>query len=134
MGLYVDDILIFEADPKRDQELVERIAALWEIRDLGYAGAILGIRIIRDRQKRTLLINQSLYIDDAKPMNLPASDRNALIRGHSGEPQADQHLYQQAIGGLMWVAKGTLMDIAYVVGQLSQHCTQPMIQHWNAVL
>ena len=121
MGLYVDDMLILGADPKRVQELVERIAALWEIRDLGDAGAILGIRIIRDRKNRTISINQGLYIDklierfrlgDAKPMSLPASDRDALVRGHSGEPQADQHLYQEGIGGLTWVAKGTRMDIA----------------------
>jgi hypothetical protein len=95
VGLYVDDMLIIGADPKRVQDLVERIAALWEVRDLGDAGAILNIRITRDREKKTLSINQGLYIDklierfrlgDAKPMSLPASDRNALIRGHSGEP------------------------------------------------
>jgi hypothetical protein len=70
---------------------------------------------------------------DAKPMSLPVSDQNALVRGHSGEPQADQNLYQQGIGGLTWVAKGTQIDIAYVVGQLSQYCTQPTIRHWNTV-
>ena len=128
MGLYVDDMLILGADPKKVQELVEWIAALWEIRDLGDAGAILGIRITRDRKKRTLSINQSLYIDklierfglgDAKPINLPASDRNALTRGHPKEPETNQHLYQEGIGGMTWVAKGTRIDIAYVVGQLT---------------
>ena len=34
----------------------------------------------------------------------------------------------------MWVANGTWMDIAYAIGQLSQHCAQPTIRHWNAVL
>jgi hypothetical protein len=63
VGLYVDDMLIFGANPKKVQELVEHIAALWEIRDLRDAGAILEIKIIRDCQKRTLSINQGLYID-----------------------------------------------------------------------
>jgi hypothetical protein len=57
VGLYVDDMLILGADPKRVQDLVKHIAALWEVRDLGDAGAILNIRIIRDRERKTLSIN-----------------------------------------------------------------------------
>jgi hypothetical protein len=34
----------------------------------------------------------------------------------------------------MWVVKGTRFDIRYTVGQLSQHCNEPRIRHWNAVL
>jgi len=34
----------------------------------------------------------------------------------------------------MWLVKGTRLDIAYTVGQLSQHCNSPTVRHWNAVL
>ncbi len=34
----------------------------------------------------------------------------------------------------MWAAKGTRPDISYAVGQLSQHCNQPTMRHWNAGL
>ena len=89
---------------------------------------ILGLRVRRNRQNRTLLLDQSQYIQglierfrlgDCKPVSLPVSDRNTLIKGLPSEPQADQALYQQAIGCLMWVVKGTRFDIRYTVGQLS---------------
>ena len=58
-------------------------------------------------------------MSDAKPITLLVSDRNTIVAGSSNEPQADQALYQQAIGSLIWIAKGTRFDTAYVVGQLS---------------
>jgi hypothetical protein len=99
--------------------------------------------VLRNRAQRTLKVNQIAYIQgladrfrlhDAKPIGLPIGDRNTLIQGTADELQADQSLYQQAIGALMWVAKGTRADIQYAVGQLSQHCNMPTIRHWNSVL
>ena len=34
----------------------------------------------------------------------------------------------------MQVLKGSYLDITYVIRQLSQHCNEPTIRHWNAVL
>ena len=34
----------------------------------------------------------------------------------------------------MWVTRGTRPDITYTTGQLSQHCHEPKIRHWNTVL
>jgi hypothetical protein len=104
---------------------------------------ILGLQVTRNREARTLRVAQGAYIKnliarfklgEAKPINLPVVDRNTLIKGVENEPLADQALYQSAIGGLLWCAKGTRPDIAYVVGQLSQHCSTPTIRHWNAVV
>jgi hypothetical protein len=59
---------------------------------------ILGIRVHRDRTKRTLFLDQSKYIaglierfrlGEAKPVNLPVNDRNTLITGQLGEEQAN---------------------------------------------
>lgn len=61
-------------------------------------------------------------------------DRAALIKGDSNEPEADQHLYQQGIGSLAWVATCTRPDVAYAWGQLSQSCSRPMMRNWNRVL
>jgi len=136
-------MLVLGASLQAVQRVIQGIASLWEIKDLGDVGLILGVRVRRDRRKRTLLLDQSHYIQDlvqrfrlqdAKPVNLPVSDRNTLIRGLPEEPQADQALYQCAIGSLMWMSKGTRPDIAYAVGQLSQHCNEPTVRHWNAVL
>ena len=41
--------------------------------------------------------------------------------------------YQSAVGTLMYVMLGTRPDIAYAVGIVSQHCTNPNGHHWTAV-
>jgi hypothetical protein len=143
IGLYVDDMLIFGRSLQAVDATVQGIKALWEIKDLGDVSLILGLKIVRDRASKTLKINQTHYIQslmerfrlqNANSIGLPVGDRNALVQGASSEPQADQALYQQAIGALMWLAKGSRPDIMYAVGQLSQHCNCPTIRHWNSAL
>ncbi|KAM3067034.1 hypothetical protein ACMFMG_012223 [Clarireedia jacksonii] len=143
IGLYVDDMLILGPVLREVQEVIKGISGLWQIKDLGNVGVILGLQVTRDREAKTLKLTQGAYIKDliarfkleaAKPISLPVADRNGLTKGEANEPQADQALYQSAIGGLLWCAKGTRPDITYVVGQLSQHCSEPKVRHWNAVL
>jgi hypothetical protein len=143
IGLYVDDMLILGPKPQAIEKVVQGIRALWEIKDLGNVGKILGSRVRRNRQNRTLYLDQEAYItevisrfrlQEAAPVTLPVGDRNTLIRGRPDELQADQALYQSAIGALTWITKSSRPDIAYAVGQLSQHCIDPKIRHWNAVL
>jgi hypothetical protein len=143
LGLYVDDMLILGADKRAIEATVQGIQKLWEVKDLGEIQQILGLQVHRNRGLRTVTIDQTEYIHQAvqrfgigsaKPVTLPVSDRNNLVAGSTTELQADQALFQQAIGSLMWVANGTRFDISYVVGQLSQHCNKPTIRHWNSVL
>lgn len=104
---------------------------------------ILGMYVVRNRSNKALKIHQTTYIQEvlerfglanAKPISMPISDRNALSKAKPEEQQANQSLYQQAIGCLTWISKGTRPDIQYAVGQLSQHCSEPTVRHWNAVL
>jgi len=143
IGLYVDDMVIISADAQAIERIVQGIKALWAIKDLGPVNQILGLQVSRDRQRRTLRINQEQYIratiekfrlSEAKATQLPVTDRNSLYKANTDEPLADQRLYQEAIGCLTWITKGTRLDIGYAVGQLSQHCSEPTVRHWNAVL
>jgi hypothetical protein len=143
IGLYVDDMLILGPVLQEVQEVIKGISSLWQIKDLGDVGTILGLEVARNRETRTLKLTQKAYVRDliarfkleaAKPISLPIADRNGLIKGEESEPQADQAQYQSAIGGLLWCAKGTRPDITYTVGQLSQHCSAPKVRHWNAAL
>jgi transposase InsO family protein len=143
IGLYVDDMVVLGDNLRAVQKAIQGIASLWEIKDLGDVSLILGLRIRRNRQERTLCIDQSEYIQglierfrlgDAKPLNLPINDRTALTIGQPGEQQADQGIYQEAIGCMTWVSRGSRPDITYVIGQLSQYCNEPTVRHWNAVV
>jgi hypothetical protein len=143
VGLYVDDMLILAKDPAVVNRAVAFIQGRWQIKDLGDVGQILGIRVTRDRKRRLLFLDQGAYIDQlvkrfglekAKPFPTPAADRTALLRSDGTEQQADQHLYQQGVGSLAWLAVCTRPDVAYVWGQLSQSCATPTVRNWNGVL
>jgi len=91
-------MLILGRDPQAVQKVINGIASLWEIKDLGEVSLILGIHVRRDRSKRILYLDQSEYIaglmerfrlGEAKPVNLPVNDRNTLIVGQPGEVQAN---------------------------------------------
>ena len=90
IGLYVDDIVLLGPKLQDIEAVIKDISGFWEIKDIGDIGIILGIRVRRNRQERSLKIDQSGYIQellerhrlvDAKPIKLPISDRNALIPG-----------------------------------------------------
>jgi hypothetical protein len=53
----VNDMLVLGRDPQAVQKIINRIASLWEIKDLGNMALILGIRVHRDHTKRTLFLN-----------------------------------------------------------------------------
>lgn len=138
LGLYVDDMIMLSADKNSVERVVTAIKKLWDIKDMGEVSKILGLNIHRYRKCRSLTISQTSYIEEtlnkfnllnAKPAGLPVTDRNTLIAASPNEQHADQLLYQQAIGRLMWISNSTRFDIAYVVGQLSQHCNKPAIRH-----
>ena len=118
-------MLILGSKLQAVEQAVQGIKSLWEIKDLGDIGIVLGIRVRRDRQKRLLSLDQSSYIQgliekfglqDAKPISSPATDRNALISGSLDEPQADQALYRHPVSltnmsMAVWIAPHTSFGI-----------------------
>ena len=143
LGLYVDDIVVLGQGLQAVQATIDAIGQIWEIKDLGDIQVILGIQVLRDRLKRTLTLDQSTYIQsliekyrlqEATPVVLPINDRQVLTKGTLGEALCDQALYQSLIGGIGWVSRGTRFDISYVLNQLSRHCSEPTVRHWNALI
>lgn len=61
--LYVDDILIASSDLTLLQTTKDMLAASFDMKDLGEAKFVLGIEIIRDRNKRALGLSQRQYVD-----------------------------------------------------------------------
>ena len=61
--LYVDDMLIACKSLSEINKLKFKLNSEFEMKDLGNAKRILGMNIIRNRDKGTLLITQENYID-----------------------------------------------------------------------
>lgn len=113
------------------------------MKDLGEVRNILGLRVQRDRSTRTLWIDQTHYIEETlkalqyeacKGVSTPADGYDNLqVVTTDEELFNNMRLYQEALGRLNWLVRGTRPDIAFVVHKLSQHCQSPSLRHWNGV-
>lgn len=61
--LYVDDILIASGYKSEIFEIRKLLSSEFEMKDLGTAKKILGMGILRDRGRRSLVLSQRLYIE-----------------------------------------------------------------------
>jgi hypothetical protein len=58
VAIYVNDKMMLSKDKKMIDELKKRLAGEYKLTDLGEARWILGMEIIRDRNKRTIMLSQ----------------------------------------------------------------------------
>ena len=61
--LYVDDILLIGNDIETLSSVKVWLSNQFDMKDLGEASHILGIKLLCDRQKRMLGLSQASYID-----------------------------------------------------------------------
>ena len=61
--LYVDDILLIRNDIEVLSSVKGWLQKQFDMKDLGEANYILGIKLLRDRKNKVLALSQALYID-----------------------------------------------------------------------
>ena len=61
--LYVDDMLVTGSSMKEINKLKWQLAKEFELKDLGEANQILGMRITRNKLEGTLILSQEKYIE-----------------------------------------------------------------------
>ena len=122
-----------------------KVKEFWEITDHG--PWFLSFQIKRDRESRTISINQHAYIEtvvekfrltNARKVATPM-DPNvqfSIQQCPSSLNQAacmDGVPYSKAIGLILWAAVVSQPDTAYAVGVVSQFIQNPGQAHWEAV-
>ena len=80
--LYVDDMLIAGKNKDELSKLKKNLSQTFDMKDLGNAKHILGMRITRDRSNGCIYLSQSEYVckilkrfnmENAKPLSTPLS-------------------------------------------------------------
>ncbi|XP_077214618.1 uncharacterized protein LOC143849484 [Tasmannia lanceolata] len=136
--LYVDDMLILGTDLLIINETKNFLSSNFDMKDMGEANVILGMKISKTKVGFTL--SQPHYVEkilkrfnnfDVKPVSSPYDSSVKLVRnsGHS----VSQSEYAQVIGNLMYLMNCTRPDIAYVVSRLSRYTQNPSKDHWDAI-
>ncbi|GKD31219.1 zinc finger, CCHC-type containing protein [Tanacetum coccineum] len=136
--LYVDDMLIIGSNDKMIKYTKDMLKSKFDMKDMGLADVIIGIKIIRIHNG--LVLSQAHYVDkilnthnagDSGLARTPI-DTNMHLSKNRGVGVA-QLEYSRIIGMLMYLMTGTRPDLVYVVSRLSRYTSNPSVAHWKAM-
>ena len=129
------------------QELKAALSREFEMKDLGHARKILGMKIFKNQAKRFLHLSQGGYIQkilerygmkEAKPTVLPLAGHISLSKTMSPQTEVEaQEMervpYASSVGSIMYSMVCCRLDLAYTVSQVSRFMAQPGREHWRAL-
>jgi hypothetical protein len=143
--LFVDDFqsAFSFVDTGEWSELKQKLISEFNTKDLGSSVWMLGMRIIRDRINRTIVLDQEAYVtkalerfdmQDSRILSTPGesiiSDELNDELDKSSEVNIKNE-YQRIVGTLLYAATSTRIDIAHAVGRLSFHLQSPSNNNLN---
>jgi len=119
----------------------------FDMKDLGPASIILGVKIKRDRKNYTMKLSQEDYLTkvldkfsmlNAKCVSIPLGGHLELSKKDcptefSEIKKMESVPYDVAVGSLMYGMLCTRPDLAFVVSVLSRFMSNPGQKHWNAM-
>ncbi|GJS35541.1 zinc finger, CCHC-type containing protein [Tanacetum coccineum] len=133
-----DDMLIFGTDLEQVQMTKKLLSDNFDMKDLGEADVILGIKILRKENR--LMLTQSHYIekilkrfDSFNCLPVSTSFEVGSKLTYNTSRILTQNKYAKVIGSLMYAMTCTRPDVAYAVGRLSRHTSSPGKEHWVVV-
>ena len=156
--LWVDDLVILSNDNNIRTRLITflRDERKYTLTDKGDAKWLLGIALSRDREKRTITLSQSLYIEtmlsrfsahigrsNCRQFDIPATEDLNAFHGQpgpeAGSAEAEQMrpllgVYLQIIGSLIWLTSCTLPHLSVATNVLSRFSINPSKDHWTALM
>ena len=137
--VYVDDMLIIGSDDKMITSTKNMLNSSFDMKDMGLADVILGIKI--KRTSDGLVLSQSHYVDnilgkfykDNSSIARTPIDVTLHFSKNKGESVA-QVEYSRVILSLMYLMSCTRPDIAYAVNKLSRYMSNPEAMHWQGIM
>ncbi|OMO52435.1 reverse transcriptase [Corchorus capsularis] len=115
LSLYVDDILLAGNDMEMIVTTKKWLSSNFEMKDMGEANYVLGVKILRDRSKRLLGLSQETYIkkilerfqmQNCKPIDTPIAKGETLSlqltpKTSDEQKQMARVPYSSAVGSLI---------------------------------
>jgi hypothetical protein len=145
--LYVDDMLIAARSMIEVNNLKALLTKEFNMKDLGAAKKILGMKIHRDRDARRLWLSQADYVkkvlerfsmDNVKPVITPLANHFRLSTSQC--PKTVEEIedmskvpYANAVGCQIYAMVCTSLDLAQAVSVVSKYMASPGREHWDAI-
>ncbi|KAL0455115.1 UNVERIFIED_CONTAM: Retrovirus-related Pol polyprotein from transposon TNT 1-94 [Sesamum latifolium] len=145
--LYVGDILLIGNDVKMLGDIKAWLSTQFSMKDMGEASYILGMKIYRDRSRRTLGLTQSSYIEKVLKRFKMAHSKRVLLPMRHGiklskkqSPKIDEEFKRMsnipcasAVGSIQYAIQCTRPDVAYTLSVTSRYQACAVETHWGAV-
>ncbi len=111
-----------------------------EVSNLGEIKEFLGVEIIRDRSKRSIIITQRNFIkkilyrfnkQNNKPKDIPLPIGLKLEKNLEQASLKDINKYQQEIGSIIYSTIFTRPDLVYPTNYLARFMSNPSVEHYK---
>ena len=147
LAAHVDDCVITGSSPELIKFFKAKLNDCYALTDLGPVQWLLGIKVTRNHEARTISLSQEGYIasilerfnlQDAKAVDTPMLPSVTYSKQDSPANDTERERmarvpYREAIGSLMYASVATRPDITFAVSTLSQFLNNPGEAHWEAV-
>lgn len=144
VAVYVDDMLVFSNNQQWVDRLKKELMTKFQMKDLGLASKILGMRVTRERGR--VMVDQESYINsllqrfnvaDCNVVATPADPNQKLTKEMCPNTEEERKLmenvpFRELVGSLQYLAQSTRPDISFAVNVVSQFCQNPGKAHWIA--
>lgn len=140
VAIYVDDVLVAAKSLSLLDEFKRKLASYIEIRDLKEVKNFLGFQI--ERKNGCFSVNQEKLITDhaekfrvtqmKEIKRLPQIE--TIDSGEKYLGPTETTMYRSLVGGLLYVANQTRMDLSFPVNYLSRFMQKPTEMHWNMAM
>ena len=138
--VYVDDLAAAALHATDLDWFFSKLSARFNAKNLGEISKILGVRVTRDRSKRTIELDQEQYLEKVltkfgfpkavhHDIPTPMDGYNDLRPATSNDTRVDATWYREVVGSLMYAMIYTRPDIAFALGRLSQYNQDPTELH-----
>ena len=136
--LYVDDMIIVGSDDKMMASTKNMLNSRFDMKDMGLADVILGIKI--KRTSEGLILSPSHYVDNI--LGKFDKDNSGITRmsvdvtlhlSKNKRESVSQVEYSRVIGSLMYLMSCARPDIAYAVNRFSRYMSSPGAMHWQGI-
>jgi len=138
--VYVDDLIVAGEKLSGVAAVKRSVSAKFEVRDMGEVNDFIGMKVMRDRESKTLTLSnpghtvtllEAFGMETSIPNKAPMASRIKLATtGEDLLPGGNR--YAELVGSLLYLSTTTRPDIAFAVGVLSRFMSCPEQDHMRA--
>ena len=139
----MDNILLAGNDMEMIVTTKKWLSSIFEMKDMGEANYVLGVKIFRECSKKLLCLYQETYIKmilerfrrhNSKLIDTPIEKGHSLSLEDCPKSEKEKREiarvpYASTVGSLMYAMLCTQLDICFAVGMVSCYQSNPRLVH-----